>query len=606
MFRLPSGLVLLVLALLGLVCQTALARDPMVEFAVFDDPGGVLTPEQARRAEFVPTGQIVSRGYVGGALWVRLGVTGSDGAGRLALRVFPAQVEEVRLFSSRLPSTGLRIVERTTWIDAGPGPEVYYLRVRTSGPMLLQPRLLTEAQARRDDTSRGFILGILLTAYVPLLLWLLVLIATRREGLHVALLLNLSVVVASFLGWMGFPPEVLGPGHWASLPAAIHFLGVINVFTGFLCVALVLDRFGLPRWGKRLFAFLGVLYVPLFLLFFVQDRQVVLQCSTGLGLLASLLGLPLTVAVFHRQKAGNRLIGVVMFIAMALGLRWFLTVYTLMPTPDSLTGLLVFRLVFAMSFVSAILWLIDREKQSQLQLSRTNEIVARRLAESETLRREAQERFMTMLMHEIKTPLAIIQLAAGSLGRHLAPDGADATRIRNINRSVDDLNDLVERCVATDRIDQGALPMHKRPLCLATLTEEVLRGFDAGRVTLLGPTGHTVFSDPQFLRLILLNLLGNALKYSPPESPVELRFEPAVVADVAGVSLRIGNAAGAAGMPDPARVFSRYYRAEGARAKVGAGLGLWLAQTLAGQLGTELHYRSENDRVDFCFFLEYA
>jgi hypothetical protein len=113
-----------------------------------------------------------------------------------------------------------------------------------------------------------------------------------------------------------------------------------------------------------------------------------------------------------------------------------------------LSSLLFFRLIFAMAFVSSTLWLIEREKQSQLQASLMNEAVARQRAESEIQRRETQERFMTMLMHELKTPLAIIQLAASSLGRQLVNDKGAATRVKNINRSVDDLNALVERCAS--------------------------------------------------------------------------------------------------------------------------------------------------------------
>jgi signal transduction histidine kinase len=70
--------------------------------------------------------------------------------------------------------------------------------------------------------------------------------------------------------------------------------------------------------------------------------------------------------------------------------------------------------------------------------------------------------------------------------------------------------------------------------------------------------------------------------------------------------LRILNAVGAADTPDAAQVFTRYYRAAGARRQVGAGLGLWLGQSLARQLGTELPFHADHERVCFSFFLESA
>lgn len=590
---------------LSLVCLPVAAQDLIGERAIFEDQRGMLTLAQVKQAEFSVTGKIISKGYTHAALWVRLRVDSPLGAPRLALRVFPAQLEEVTVFSPLLPDEGQPLMGRTTWIEARPGPNIYYLRIKTSGPMLLQPRILSAEQAQEEEITRGGILGAVLACYALLVVWLLVLIVARQQMLHSIFLLNLSIVVASFLGWMGYLSEILSPTHWASNPTSIYFLGIANMFTAFLCVCLVLNRFGLPRWGRRLFMLQGVLYAPLFVLLFVLDRQLVLQCSTTLGLIASVSSLPLTVVVFYRQKPRTWLIGAIMFFAITLGLRWFLTVLTHVPTVESLASLFFFRLIFAMGFVFSILSLIDREKQSQLQTSLMNEVVARQLAESETQRRETQERFMTMLMHELKTPLAIIQLAATSLGRHLAPESGDATRVKNINRSVDELNALVERCASADQIDQGAMLMNKQAMCLTALTADVLQTVGAARITLPGPAP-MVFSDAQYVRLILLNLLSNALKYSPPDSPVELQFDSTAVKNRAGVTLRVVNAVGAAGLPDPAHVFARYYRAEGARRQVGAGLGLWLAQALARQLGSELHFQTDQGQVVFSFFLELA
>jgi signal transduction histidine kinase len=115
-----------------------------------------------------------------------------------------------------------------------------------------------------------------------------------------------------------------------------------------------------------------------------------------------------------------------------------------------------------------------------------------------------------------------------------------------------------------------------------------------------------VFSDYQYVRLILQNLLSNALKYSPADSMIELQIESTSVNNMACVSFRVLNAVGAAGMPDPAQVFSRYYRSEAARQHVGAGLGLWLAQAVARQLGSEVHFQPTHGQVMFGFCLVQA
>jgi signal transduction histidine kinase len=275
--------------------------------------------------------------------------------------------------------------------------------------------------------------------------------------------------------------------------------------------------------------------------------------------------------------------------------------------PDGSTlYLLAFRIFFFAVFFLSIIFLIDREKQSLIQTSILNETVARSQAESEKNRREIQERFMTMLMHELKTPLAIIQLAATSLGRHLLPNSGDATRVTNINRSVDDLNALIERCAQADQIEQGVDLIHEQLFAVTTLTDDLLQTVDASRIRLVGTQAQTVFSDYQYVRLILRNLLSNALKYSPADSMIELQIESTSVNNVACVSFRVVNTVGAAGMPDPAQVFSRYYRSEAARQHVGAGLGLWLAQAVARQLGSEVHFQAPHGQVVFGFCLAQA
>ncbi len=595
---------LLVMLVLHQVLAPAHAQQVFADSAVLEDPGGKLTLDQVRQGDFTPARRLISLGYTRSALWVRLRVH-APGDARLALRVFPAQLEDVRVYAPRLPAQG-QPVAGAGIVDIGSGAGDIYLRVRTSGPMFLLPSIASEAEAHAEGFRRGMVSGALMACYIALAVWLIALVVRRGQLLDMALLLNLSVVLASYLGWMGYLAEFFGPEHWAGGSAALHFLGVSNVFTGFLCVYMVLERFGMPRWGRRAFGVLAVLYSSLFVLFFVLDRQLVLEASAALGLVASVLGLPLTLAVFYRRKGSAWFIGAVLLCALALGLRWLLTVFALMPTADSLPNLLIFRIVFSMGFVSAIAWLIDREKVAELQAARMSEAMARQLAGAETQRRETQERFMTMLMHELKNPLAIIQLATASLGRHLQPGDSDARRVRNIHRAVDDLNALVERCAAADQVDQGAMPMQKQALRLGELAAELARSMGEDRIALHATADDLVYSDAQYLRLILLNLLSNALKYSPAGSQVELRLMTATPAGVPGVAVSVMNRTGAAGQPDPAQVFTRYYRAEGARKQVGAGLGLWLCHTLARQLGADLRYDRIAQGVCFSFFLEAA
>ena len=99
------------------------------------------------------------------------------------------------------------------------------------------------------------------------------------------------------------------------------------------------------------------------------------------------------------------------------------------------------------------------------------------------------------------------------------------------------------------------------------------------------------------------NLLANALKYSEPDTLVELHLVLQQGELGKELLLSVSNTQGAAGAPDPDQVFERYYRSEGARQQSGTGQGLWLAQSMAQALGSRIMLKVDNHTVTFGFSL---
>ena len=131
-----------------------------------------------------------------------------------------------------------------------------------------------------------------------------------------------------------------------------------------------------------------------------------------------------------------------------------------------------------------------------------------------------------------------------------------------------------------------------------------MESLGAERIEVQAPGPSRLKSDYQYLRLVLLNLLSNAQKYSAPGSIVLLKIAPAERDGVSGLQIQVENKVGPVGYPDPKKIFNRYYRAEGARSQMGAGLGLWLSQEVARQLGTEISLVLASDSVVFTFWAE--
>ena len=111
----------------------------------------------------------------------------------------------------------------------------------------------------------------------------------------------------------------------------------------------------------------------------------------------------------------------------------------------------------------------------------------------------------------------------------------------------------------------------------------------------------TIFTDGALFKIILNNLLENALKYSPPGDPVVLQ----VMAPDSSpqMLLKVMNRVGHSGAPDKARVFEKYYRSDLAQTTTGSGLGLYIVRALTQLLGGQVDFAHEDETVIFSITL---
>jgi signal transduction histidine kinase len=347
------------------------------------------------------------------------------------------------------------------------------------------------------------------------------------------------------------------------------------------------------------------------LLFFVADQHAVLAISAASGALVT-IGVMVTILIMLFDFARNSNFGLAMriitclvaVIFIVIVCRSMLLVLGVLEEGAFFLQSTVWRGVFMPLILMGFLWQRDRMQTRQLFQQKIDTAVTEVRAKDQALRLESQSQFMAMLMHELKTPLYIIQIAAASLSRHSDANSPDSKRLDNIGRAVDDLNFIIDQCVQADQLDQGDLPVNKTKVALKTLLSEVrhIKGYE--RITQAGISDAWVSTEFQYARIILINLITNALKYSPPGSPISLSVHTVPSVGKAFLTIRVSNTVGSAGRPDPNLVFTRYYRADGAKKAVGAGLGLWLAKSLATKLGSDLRLGTDETLVHFDFSLE--
>ena len=200
---------------------------------------------------------------------------------------------------------------------------------------------------------------------------------------------------------------------------------------------------------------------------------------------------------------------------------------------------------------------------------------------------EEQRRFMADASHELRNPLSVISTAAGVTLKkeHRAEDEYRealqmvAEQTRRLSRIVNDMFMLA-------RADAGQYPLRRQALYLDDLLEEVARtgavlASDRRASVELNNLPEAVFhGDEDLLRQMLLNLVDNAVKFTPSDGAVTLSLERRKDEYLLSV------ADTGPGIPAEARqhIFERFYRADRARTRAedgGAGLGLAIARWIA-------------------------
>lgn len=215
------------------------------------------------------------------------------------------------------------------------------------------------------------------------------------------------------------------------------------------------------------------------------------------------------------------------------------------------------------------------------------------LVDQERCWRIEQSQFMAMLAHELKTPLSVIRMVLGS------KKPCEETLL-HANRAVSDMNNVIERCLQSEKITDQKLTYHVNDCdVLDLLTQLHADIHPLEKLIIHAQSVPLLHTDTQLLHTILFNLIDNALKYSPPESVVHIEVQ----SENDGVLVSIKNRIGIAGSPDTEKVFQKYYRNKAAHHRTGSGLGLYLVKSMTTLLGGHVLYHCDDMHVVFTLWI---
>ncbi|MCS7220480.1 MAG: ATP-binding protein [Anaerolineae bacterium] len=226
-----------------------------------------------------------------------------------------------------------------------------------------------------------------------------------------------------------------------------------------------------------------------------------------------------------------------------------------------------------------------------------------RYREAEDMKRT----FISVISHELKTPVALIKGYATTLAREDAHWDQETLRegLRVIEEESDRLNSLIDNLLDASRIQAGVLKLEMGDVNLPQLVRRAVERFstqtDRHQFEIDFPEDFPiVLGDDERLRQVLDNLISNAIKYSPDGGVIRIggwADEDQVTVYVADQGI---------GIPpeEHSRLFNRFYRVDSSlrRKTQGAGLGLFLCKSLVEAHGGHIWFRSEPGKGSTFFF----
>jgi len=592
--------------------------------AYFVDPEGKLSFEQAQNQPYTLYPGNLTQGHSPQATWLRLRInpalapkatrTEASAEGEpIVLRIRPPYLDSIELFDPLEPLKTPRITgERHPWLESefkslnhgfilplGEQPRDVWLRIKTTSTILIGVDALPLSLMNVQEQLRNYFNSLDLVFLFFLLLWGVVLYWMQPDRVVVGYL----AVQLILLFYAAFYYGVFRIQFANLIPAGLSD----DLFT----VVVMMTPAAYIFFFRRLFAeydikpwllqwLLPIQFYPVLgiVLLLAGHKGVAAQLAVVLAIIA-FTGLFL-VAIWLMMRPANRTPSSVTisprWIAGAYFVFMLAVVVVALPAAGvfQASDISLYRNGFSTLFSSTVLGGMLFVRARRYEARRLQAIVSSdEAAKFERRRREEQNQFFAMLTHEIRTPLTVMSYASKT------PMSAQALS-QQIDRCIHEIDDIIERCEQVDRLEQGSQAIERHPSSLRDLIETAVYRFqDHQRVELNEFNDMTIDTDRALFNVVVSNLIDNALKYSEKNSPVQMSVRPEAREGRPGVAITVTNRLGPYALPDPRRLYEKYYRSASARANTGSGLGLYLVKAFAEKLGGTIQYSPAPPLVAF-------
>ena len=221
----------------------------------------------------------------------------------------------------------------------------------------------------------------------------------------------------------------------------------------------------------------------------------------------------------------------------------------------------------------------------------------------------ARRDLVANISHELRTPLANIALAAETLRGAEMTDEVHGRLLDQIESQVRALSQLSQEMLDLAQIESGQVVLRLAPTAVADMVEQAVAQLapqaaaKGQRLSVKAPASLTALADVQQATRVIVNLVHNAVKFTPAEGSICIEAEPAGE----DVLLRVSDSGPGVPPAERSRIFERFYKADRARANGGTGLGLAIARHIVEGHGGRIWVEgAAGGGAQFCFTLPRA
>lgn len=573
----------------------------LVSQSYYVDQSGSADFATVAGADFKPFEGSLSKGYIDRPVWLRLRVAATPNAQSLIVFVEPPFLQRLELYDPAKPgfSADRPVVsgrdERSAlgsfdgiengFVIPGSGTERdLFIRVVSTTSILVHVSILTQDQARNSNIATLVILGIYAALLMMFAIWGGINLIIKRESIYGYFVLRQIASIAHAFVFFGFLRIFFADSLSPTSRETIYGLVIVTIYTfsGLFDLKIISQH----NPSKILRVIFGAI-----LCFPVVNVFLVFQGYIGESLYLNKLAVNVCVITLFLFAMSVRVVtgGSLEKLAVrVIRIGYLITTITvLLPVLmylNALPGHVPYiKLIFIHAVVSNIVMLTlltiqNRQRDLSFQEAKLQVKLKDVELKIENKKREDKERFLSMIIHELRNPLSVVRVLTDKTSQ----------KGQSVHEAVMDMAKVIDRVEQSEKLSGGELVIERVQVDVMQVMRKLLaERHAADRWALSGPPRQELETDLHLFRGIMTNLFDNAEKYSPEGSPLSVKVgkrdgnQPELL-------LIITNRLSELSLPDPRRVFERYYRGKGAHRTPGSGLGLFLVlgwvETMGGQI----------------------